>query len=144
MLSGRIFSTDKDSATPPTPEETANELHQTLAVPKEHKGTALETTGKIALYTAMAILGFSGGMLRLRGIRQNMEFACDAFSKELMGSGKPLASALSKLEEHAVRLHSELFAHMPEAQREKVMKANDFVSSFLHPPIQQRVETLLR
>jgi Zn-dependent protease with chaperone function len=134
----------KDSEISHTPDEVAGELHKSLELPKEHKGTVIETVGKIGLYTAMALLGFSVGMVRLRSIRQSMEFACDAFSKELIGSGKPLASALSKLEEHTTKLYEEIYSHLPKQEREKTIKASETISSFLHPPTAKRVEALLR
>ena len=134
----------KEKSQPIITEDASAAVAKNLEVPKEHKGTTFDTISKIGIYTGMAILGSAVGMMRLRSIRQNMEFACDAFSKELMGSGKPLASALSKFHEHSKQMASEALSHLPPEQREKLTKAVGFVESFLHPPVPKRVEALLR
>ncbi len=123
-------------------EKTPEELASAAGVTNAHKGTVFEAIGKVAIYTAMAMLGFAGGMLMLRNIRQNMEFSCDAFSKKVMGSGEPLARALEKFHSHAQELSANQLGHLPAEKQAMAKKVISFLESFMHPPVEQRIKAL--
>jgi Zn-dependent protease with chaperone function len=113
-----------------------------IKVPEPIKSPTLEAVKKVALYTVAAGAGLTAGIFMMRGMRHHMEYACDAFSKEMMGSGKPLASALDQFRQYSDKLAENVLKHYPEEKRESIKRGIKIIEELLHPPIVKRIERL--
>ena len=86
-------------------EEQADAAHkavqQETGKPVESWQSSLITGAK---YLAAAALGLGAGVMMMRGASLHYEWQADALAKQLMGTGKPLANALHKLEEGTISL----------------------------------------
>ena len=95
---------------------------------------------------AMALLAPIAAGLLQAALSRTREFEADATGKALIGDGRPLASALQKIEQYAHRVpmnidpaHAQAFIVNPLSGR-KIQFANLFRT---HPPTEERVERLL-
>ena len=84
----------------------------------------------------------TAGAFAGRAIRHHMEYACDAFSKEIMGSGKPLASALEKMEVFGKKMKHDMFGKLSDGKRQTAERVSELLEGFMHPPVAKRVERL--
>jgi Zn-dependent protease with chaperone function len=103
-------------------------------------------TVAVAEYALAAIGGAVAGLYGFRALHHHMEYACDAFSKQLMGSGQPLASGLQKLIAHFRVEEDRLIAKnnmTPEAAK-LLKKTARFIENFLHPSPEKRIAQLQR
>lgn len=110
---------------------------------------ALAAAVGLSLYVAGLLTYMSGTLLRLASSR-SAEFAADAASAKAMGSGKPLAAALLKLESTHSRPRDALaasrcsYAHMyidNPPSRQPLESAWGLLRT--HPPTGERVKRLL-
>ena len=113
--------------------------------PVDHKTSpTLHAIGIVGLYFATALAGLVTGVMAIRQLRHHMEYACDAYSKKLMGSGEPLARAFEMIQGH----HNEFMEQiksLPEAQRTELLakvKLLEVEQFFLHPPTEKRIAAL--
>lgn len=109
-----------------------------------HHSPLLSGALAVGQYLLAATAGTIAGAYVFKKLHHHMEFACDAFSKELMGSGQPLASALTKLFDHMKKIESELLKDLSPDRAAKIKKIARFVESFFHPAQEARVAVLTR
>jgi Zn-dependent protease with chaperone function len=117
---------------------------ETLKLPPEIKSPTLEAAKKVALYTVAVAAGLATGVFMTKELRCHMEYSCDAFSKQIMGSGKPLATFLEKFGIYAEKLNKQAFEKLPENRRKPLKMLGGFIEWLMHPPIAKRVERLIR
>lgn len=101
---------------------------------------------KVALYTAGVGLGAASGVFLGRAMRHKMEFRADEYSKMLMGGGEALANALKKLAKPFTRLKG---IKVPADATDEILvnaldRSRGAMESFLHPPMKQRIDALVR
>lgn len=111
---------------------------------KELNSPTISTASAATHYILAGLAGLVMGGFVFRHMRHRMEYACDAFSKELMVSGKPLISAFEKLEAFidsklADRVNSGRITAEKAASMKKIQQA---IGQMLHPPHAQRVAAL--
>src|SRR3989344_3754709 len=107
-------------------------------------GARDENSGNAMHLLIMAILTPFIAMLIQLAISRNREYQADASGAELLGDGKPLASALRKLHAHSKRnfipFATESTAHLFITNPLKPSMLLSFFQT--HPPIESRVEKL--
>jgi Zn-dependent protease with chaperone function len=102
-----------------------------------------------AKYMAASAVGLVSGTYVSKMLHHRMEYRADKFSAEMMGSGKPLASALEKFRKAGIKESEGMMDGlrkngMSEAQIAKMQKIGKYIEEFLHPPILERIERLAR
>lgn len=125
------------------------ELYHKNQSREESSSSALGATIGLALYVAGLTTYLSGTLLRLASSRKT-EFAADAASAEVIGSGKPLASALIKLQRTHGRPRDVLnaarcsYAHMYIDNPPSRQPLESVLGLFhTHPSTEERVKRLL-
>ncbi len=117
-------------------EDKKRELNHQLdaEINKTHKAhPELASAIKIIKYTAAAAFGFIAGSVVCKLLHNHMEFRADKFSAELMGSGKPLAKALTTFKTYAEQL-------MPEGAKFNAIEK--YIEWVMHPDIDRRIARL--
>lgn len=124
------------------------ETEEMLKLPEHVKSPTLEAAKTVAFYTVAAVAGWAVGRVAASKILQHMEHSCDAMSKEVMGSGKPLASFLQKANvcmENEVREMLQK-KQVPEQWHKSLMAWNKTINNLIgiHPSFESRVDRLSR
>lgn len=100
--------------------------------------------GNIIALLLMAIIAPLAAMLIQMAISRSREFQADATGAKVIGTGRPLANALIKLEEYNKRLPMEVNPAQAQMFIVNPLSAEGFTKLFsTHPPIQERVARLL-
>lgn len=92
----------------------------------------------------MAIIAPIAAMLIQMAISRSREFQADATGAKIVGTGRPLANALIKLEEYNHRLPMQVNPAQAQMFIVNPLSAEGFTKLFsTHPPIKERVARLL-
>jgi hypothetical protein len=134
------WSKNKSEKTLPSQKE----AEISLKLPENVKSPTLETAKKIALYTVTAIAGLATGVIVGQKLRHNMEYSCDAFSKQIMGSGQPIVSFFKKFGHFMDESNTKMFEKLPEQYRATAIKFIKMIEGLLHPSIESRINRLTR
>ena len=107
---------------------------------------SIDWMGKIVQYMLVGLGGFAAGKVGAVGLHHHMEFGADRFSKELLGSGEPMARALEKIERYGEGLAHELHSQkgLNEQQITAAQKIDTFFRLILHPSSERRIAELRR
>jgi Zn-dependent protease with chaperone function len=139
-IAGLYFLRDymqKNQGQLPSPDATETEPHQ-----EKPKSTTLQTAMKYAQYTVAAVGGLYVGGVMARRMRHNMEFACDAFSNEVLGSGEPMKKALQNLLASEEKAFAKLAKRLPPEKVRQVKTFSDAIKKSMHPPETERIARL--
>lgn len=73
-----------------------------------------------------------------------MEYRADRFAAELMGSGEPLANALTTLKEKFGRMQEEVLSVLRDEghDTEFIEKLSRWLDELTHPPLESRIERM--
>ncbi len=100
--------------------------------------------GNLIAVLLMAIIAPIAAMLIQMAISRSREFQADATGARIMGTGRPLANALIKLEEYNHRLPMQVNPAQAQMFIVNPLSAEGFTKLFsTHPPIKERVTRLL-
>lgn len=100
--------------------------------------------GNLLAVLAMAIIAPIAAMLIQMAISRSREFQADASGAKIVGTGRPLANALIKLEEYNQRLPMQVNPAQAQMFIVNPLSAEGFAKLFsTHPPIKERVARLL-
>lgn len=91
------------------------------------------------------VVGASAGFALRTHIRYNKEFACDAFSKKLMGTGQPLANVFRNMQAWEKEIFAEIKANKQlSAGQLDILRLISFLHGPTHPPDIARIARLER
>ncbi len=100
--------------------------------------------GNLIAVLLMAIIAPIAAMLIQMAISRSREFQADATGARIMGTGRPLANALIKLEEYNRRLPMQVNPAQAQMFIVNPLSAEGLTKLFsTHPPIKERVARLL-
>lgn len=104
----------------------------------------LEAAKCVGQYLLGAIAGTGVGIGLATFLRHRMEYSCDAFSKNIMGSGEPLARALENFEKCNTELLEELAKKRKLSPQtvENIKKFCGIIERLFHPSIEKRAAAL--
>lgn len=91
----------------------------------------------------LMVLGPIAAMVIQMAISRSREFAADASAAKLIGTGEPLASALSKLNSYAARIPSGVNPAQAQAYIVNPLAGGGLRAMFsTHPPVEERIRRL--
>jgi heat shock protein HtpX len=100
--------------------------------------------GNMIAVLLMAIVAPIAAMLIQMAISRSREYAADATGAKIIGTGRPLANALVKLEEYNKQIPMQVNPAQAQMYIVNPLSAEGFTRLFsTHPPIQERVARLM-
>lgn len=119
-------------------------VRQHVPAVEKKESPLLHSIGVVALYTATALAGSVSGAMIRRQVMHNMEYACDAFSKKIIGSGEPLARAFEMIKDSNQAALDYVHSLSEPARTDALMKMKqmEIMDFFLHPPTDKRIAAL--
>jgi heat shock protein HtpX len=100
--------------------------------------------GNMIAVLLMAIVAPIAAMLIQMAISRSREYVADATGAKIIGSGRPLASALQKLEEYNRQIPMQVNPAQAQMYIVNPLSAGGFSRMFsTHPPIEERVARLM-
>ena len=109
---------------------------------KGERKTAVDTLITMGKYLAAAVVGLGVGTYGFKLIRHRIEYRADKFSAQLLADAKPMQNALRKLGDFIKTEQAVFFSELPADKAAKAKKGIEILESFLHPPIDKRIERL--